>query len=97
MTLVCTFLLSDFNEFSEPCFIIGALEPVISAEIMQIHYTKHHNAYVTNLNLAMTKLEELTHKGDVSGVIAQQAAIKFNGIDIFKYIHACILNDCYIL
>ena len=57
----------------------GALEPVISAEIMQIHYTKHHNAYVTNLNLAMTKLEELTHKGDVSGVIAQQAAIKFNG------------------
>eukprot|EP01041_Mallomonas_annulata_P002974 gene2974-5833_t len=57
----------------------GALEPVISAEIMQLHYTKHHNAYVTNLNLAVTKLEELTSKGDISGVIAQQAAIRFNG------------------
>ena len=57
----------------------GALEPVISAEIMQIHHSKHHNAYVTNLNLAMTKLEEATAKGDTSSIIALQQAIKFNG------------------
>jgi Fe-Mn family superoxide dismutase len=55
------------------------LEPVISGEIMQIHHSKHHNAYVTNLNLAMAKLDECTHKGDVAGVISAQAAIKFNG------------------
>lgn len=30
-----------------------ALEPAIDAETMEIHYTKHHNAYVTNLNKAI--------------------------------------------
>ena len=56
----------------------GDLEPVISAEIMELHYTKHHNAYVTNGNLAMEKLEEATHKGDTASIIAMQNAIRFN-------------------
>lgn len=29
------------------------LEPHIDAKTMEIHYTKHHNAYVTNLNKAL--------------------------------------------
>ena len=57
----------------------GALEPVISAEIMQLHHSKHHNTYVTNLNVAMDKLADCEKKGDTSGVIATQQAIKFNG------------------
>lgn len=32
-----------------------ALEPVLDEETMTIHHTKHHNAYVTNLNAALTK------------------------------------------
>jgi superoxide dismutase, Fe-Mn family len=32
-----------------------ALEPVIDEETMTIHHTKHHQAYVTNLNAALTK------------------------------------------
>jgi superoxide dismutase, Fe-Mn family len=32
-----------------------ALEPSIDAETMTIHHTKHHQAYVTNLNAALTK------------------------------------------
>jgi len=56
----------------------GALELVISAEIMQLHYTKHHQAYVTNGNVAMEKLQEAQHKGDVGAVIGLQNAIKFN-------------------
>ncbi len=35
-----------------------ALEPFISAEIMKVHHTKHHQAYVTNLNAAM---DQCTH------------------------------------
>ncbi|HEX4149371.1 MAG TPA: superoxide dismutase [Pirellulales bacterium] len=31
----------------------NALEPNIDARTMEIHYTKHHNAYVTNLNNAI--------------------------------------------
>ena len=57
----------------------GALEPVISAEIMQLHYTKHHNAYVTNLNIALEKYAEAEKKHDVAAMIALQQAIKFNG------------------
>lgn len=30
-----------------------ALEPVIDAQTMEIHHSKHHNAYVTNLNNAL--------------------------------------------
>ncbi len=34
----------------------NALEPVISAEIMQLHHKKHHMAYVNNLNAAQDRL-----------------------------------------
>lgn len=57
----------------------NSLEPVISAEIMQLHYTKHHNAYVTNLNAALEKYHEAESKGDISAMIGLQQAIKFNG------------------
>ncbi|MCU0104530.1 superoxide dismutase [Acholeplasma vituli] len=35
-----------------------ALEPAIDAKTMEIHYSKHHNAYVTNLNAALEKHPE---------------------------------------
>lgn len=57
----------------------NALEPVISAEIMKLHYEKHHKAYVTNLNSALEKYHDAETKNDVSQMIALQAAIKFNG------------------
>ncbi|MCH2180522.1 MAG: superoxide dismutase [Mariniblastus sp.] len=31
----------------------GALEPHVDARTMEIHYTKHHNGYVTKLNAAL--------------------------------------------
>lgn len=33
----------------------NALEPVIDAKTMEIHYTKHHGAYVSGLNAALEK------------------------------------------
>src|SRR5258705_13663700 len=57
----------------------NALEPVISAEIMQLHYSKHHQAYVNNLNAALEKYRDAEAKGDLAAMIAQQQAIKFNG------------------
>lgn len=50
----------------------NALEPYIDAKTMEIHHTKHHQAYVTNLNtvlekypkLADEKLEDLMRKLD---------------------------------
>ena len=40
----------------------AALEPHIDAQTMQIHHGKHHQAYVTNLNAALDKHQELHGK-----------------------------------
>jgi len=39
-----------------------ALEPHIDARTMEIHHTKHHQAYVNNLNAAIEKAPELQGK-----------------------------------
>jgi len=39
-----------------------ALEPHIDARTMEIHHTKHHQAYVNNLNAAVEKAPELAGK-----------------------------------
>lgn len=46
---------------------------------MTIHHTKHHNAYVTNLNASLAKLDAAMSSGDTTAIIALQSAIKFNG------------------
>jgi len=54
---------------------LDALEPVISKEIMDLHYNKHHQAYVNNLNVAVEKYGP----ADLDNQVALQPAIKFNG------------------
>merc|ERR1712209_101443 len=51
----------------------NALEPVICAEIMQLHHSKHHQTYVNNYNVAEEKLAEAVGKGDASTVIGLHA------------------------
>ena len=34
-------------------YAYDALEPYIDARTMEIHHSKHHNAYTTNLNAAI--------------------------------------------
>lgn len=55
------------------------LEPVISEEILQVHYNKHHAGYVNNLNEAERKLREAEAKGDLVQQIVIDGLIKFNG------------------
>ncbi|RID89433.1 superoxide dismutase [Peribacillus asahii] len=43
-------------------YAVDALEPHIDKETMNIHHTKHHNTYVTNLNAAIEGNEELQSK-----------------------------------
>ena len=73
--------MTDFTPYRLPemAYDFSALEPVISGEIMQLHYSKHHNAYVTNLNTALEKYKEAEAKHDVAAMIGLQQAIRFNG------------------
>nr|CAG8568335.1 4677_t:CDS:2 [Entrophospora candida] len=57
----------------------NALEPIISAEIMEVHHTKHHQAYVNGLNAAEEKFEQAIKDQDVTAQVSLQAALKFNG------------------
>ena len=54
----------------------NALEPVISAEIMQLHHDKHHNAYVTNLNAALEKYADAESQSNYQQMIALQYHLK---------------------
>jgi superoxide dismutase, Fe-Mn family len=58
---------------------MNALEPVISEEIMKIHYGKHHAGYVANLNKALEAMKEADMKKELSREIVIQDAVKFNG------------------
>lgn len=40
----------------------NALEPYVDEQTMNIHHTKHHQAYVNNLNAALDKHPELSDK-----------------------------------
>ena len=53
-----------------------ALEPHISAEIMTLHHTKHHQTYVNGLNAAE---ESYAKAPGPKEQIALQSALKFNG------------------
>ena len=46
----------------ELSYAYDALEPHIDKETMNIHHTKHHNTYVTNVNNALEGHEDLASK-----------------------------------
>ena len=46
----------------------NALEPAISAEIMQLHHQKHHATYVNNLNAAEEQLKDCSERGPYGGM-----------------------------
>jgi Fe-Mn family superoxide dismutase len=61
-------------ELPKLAYAYDALEPHIDARTMEIHHSKHHNTYVTNLNAAVEKTPELAGKsletmlGDLNAV-----------------------------
>jgi len=76
------------SKFSLPelPYAYDALEPTIDKETMNIHHTKHHNTYVTNLNAALEGHSDLQDKsleeliGDLNSLPEDiQTAVRNNG------------------
>ena len=57
----------------------SALEPVLSSEAVQIHYLKHHQAYVSNLNKSLDLYHIAERKKDMDAIVSLQEDIHFNG------------------
>ncbi|MCU0421479.1 MAG: superoxide dismutase [Bacteroidia bacterium] len=58
-----------------------ALEPHIDAKTMEIHHSKHHQAYITNLNnaIAGTDAEQLTIEDICKNISKYSPAVRNNG------------------
>ncbi|MFJ7826798.1 superoxide dismutase [Psychrobacillus sp. NPDC096623] len=61
-------------ELPELPYAYDALEPHIDKETMNIHHTKHHNTYVTNVNNALADHSDLQEKS-VEELIANLDAV----------------------
>ncbi len=55
------------------------LEPVLSRDLVEIHYAKHHQTYVTNYNKALDDVKNALESGNHEKLISLQGSIKFNG------------------
>jgi Fe-Mn family superoxide dismutase len=62
-------------------YAYDALEPHIDARTMEIHHSKHHNAYVTNLNAAIagTDLEGKSIEDLMKNLDMNNMAVRNNG------------------
>jgi Fe-Mn family superoxide dismutase len=67
-------------ELPKLAYAYDALEPYIDARTMEIHYSKHHQAYITNLNnaIAGTELEGKTIE-EILKVCKDKPAVRNNG------------------
>lgn len=56
----------------------SALERSISGSIMELHHGKHHQAYVTGANAALSQLAEARDSGNLANVNKLQKDLAFN-------------------
>jgi len=68
-------------------YAYDALEPHIDAKTMEIHHTKHHNAYTTNLNnaIAGTDLEGKTIENILLNLDLSNTAVRNNGGGFYNH------------
>jgi Fe-Mn family superoxide dismutase len=68
-------------------YAYDALEPHIDARTMEIHHSKHHNAYITNVNAAIagTDLEGKSIEDILTNLDMKNMAVRNNGGGHFNH------------
>ncbi len=68
-------------------YAYDALEPNIDARTMEIHHSKHHNAYTTNLNAAIvgTDLEGKNIENILMNLDMKNGAVRNNGGGFYNH------------
>ncbi|MGV9778450.1 superoxide dismutase [Streptosporangium sp. NPDC003464] len=56
----------------------AALEPAITGEILELHHSKHHAAYVKGANDTLERLAEARDKGEFGGLVGLEKTFAFN-------------------
>jgi Fe-Mn family superoxide dismutase len=56
----------------------GALAPAITGEILELHHSKHHAAYVKGANDTLDRLAETRSTGDFSSLVGLEKTFAFN-------------------
>ncbi len=71
----------------ELAYPYDALEPYIDARTMEIHHSKHHNGYTTNLNVAIegTPLEGKSIEDILTSLDLNQKAVRNNGGGFYNH------------
>ncbi len=68
-------------------YAYDALEPHIDARTMEIHHSKHHNAYTTNLNVAVTgtDMEGKNIENILMNLDMKNGAVRNNGGGFYNH------------
>ena len=69
--------MADYT-LPELSYDYSALAPHISAAIMELHHSKHHQAYVTGANTALAQLADAREAGDYAWVNKLEKDLSFN-------------------
>ena len=70
--------MSTLYTLPELPYDYAALEPHISGKIMELHHSKHHQAYVTGANTALEQLAAARSAGDLANVNKLEKDLAFN-------------------
>ncbi len=68
----------DFYTLPDLRYDHGALEPHLSARIMELHHGKHHAGYVKGANTALEKLHHVREKDDFSAITMLEKNLAFH-------------------
>ena len=71
---------SIMTEYSLPdlAYDQGALEPHLSARIVELHHGKHHQAYVDGANETVEKIATARESGDFSSIVGLEKTLAFH-------------------